>query len=223
LIYSASTAVMLVSGSVVLAFVLAPAALVPSLLAGLVGGVALAVAVAVAWHRPRILLKGAVRWLQSKVEGRPRVRAVAGAFRRTAETLRVLVLGDPARLSVVILLHLIFQAAAIGEVWLALIFLGGPRHTLFDAFLLEYANRAVTVAFKFVPMRLGVDELASGVTASILGASASLGVTIALVRKARVACWSILGALLLATRIVITRVRPGTDRPLPGHAGGATW
>jgi hypothetical protein len=68
------------------------------------------------------------------------------------------------------------------------------------AFVLEYINRVITVVFKFVPMRLGVDEAASGFLAQVLGFGTAPGVTLAIVRKARILCWTALGIVFLIRR-----------------------
>ena len=46
-----------------------------------------------------------------------------------------------------------------------------PDVTVAEAFLLESAGRFVTVVFKFVPYRLGIDEAGSGAVAAVLGFS----------------------------------------------------
>ena len=63
-----------------------------------------------------------------------------------------------------------FHIAAVAEVWVVLAALV-PDVTIAEAFLLESAGRFVTVAFKFVPYRLGIDEAGSGAVAAVLGLS----------------------------------------------------
>jgi hypothetical protein len=88
-------------------------------------------------------------------------------------------------------------------------------HTSFrDAFLMDYANRAVTVAFKFVPLRLGVDEWASGAMAAMLGNGGAAGVTVAVVRKARLLCWSLAG-LAVGARRMTTSAAPRRAVSIP--------
>jgi hypothetical protein len=112
------------------------------------------------------------------------------------------------RLLAVALLEVVFQAAAIAEVWVTLAFLGNTRVTLLQAFLLEYTNRVVTVVFKFVPMRVGVDELAGGAMAQVVGMASATGITLALVRKARVLCWAAVGVALAGWRLLREHARP---------------
>ena len=72
--------------------------------------------------------------------------------------------------------------------------------TLLGAFLLESINRFINVAFKFVPMRLGVDEASTGLLTQVLYGMPALGVTLALVRKARMLVWTGVGIAFLGIR-----------------------
>ena len=54
--------------------------------------------------------------------------------------------------------------------------------------------------FKFVPMRLGVDEAGTAMLTTVLGYTSAVGVTLAIVRKVRVLFWTRIGVLLLARR-----------------------
>lgn len=92
-----------------------------------------------------------------------------------------------------------FHALAVAEVWLVLRLLpGGGALTLVDAFLMESAGRFVTIAFKFVPYRLGIDEVGSGAVAQALGLTAANGVTLALVRRLRILVLNAVGLIKLA-------------------------
>ena len=53
------------------------------------------------------------------------------------------------------------------------------------------------MVFKFVPLRLGVDEAGTAVFTQVLGLGSQTGVTLAIVRKARVLFWTGAGAVLL--------------------------
>jgi hypothetical protein len=91
-----------------------------------------------------------------------------------------------------------FHVLAVAEVWMVLRLLpGGDRITLVDAFLMESAGRFVTVAFKFVPYRLGIDEMGSGAVAQVLGLPPATGVTLALVRRLRIIVLNACGVLKL--------------------------
>ena len=55
------------------------------------------------------------------------------------------------------------------------------------------SGRFVTVAFKFVPYRLGIDEAGSGAVSQVLGLGPTTGVTIALVRRLRIMVLNAIG------------------------------
>ena len=67
------------------------------------------------------------------------------------------------------------------------------------ALVLGTVERLIMIAFKFVPLRLGVDHAGSGSIAEILGIGAAVGVTIATVRTARNLFWAALGLAMLAS------------------------
>jgi hypothetical protein len=84
-------------------------------------------------------------------------------------------------------------------VFLTLRWLIGDRTPLLvQAILFETVNRLTTVLFKFVPFRLGIDEAFSGAIAPSLAVTVAAGVTLAVVRKARMLFWSAFGLLLIA-------------------------
>ena len=94
-------------------------------------------------------------------------RGVRPAWRERLASLRESIVqssagGHPARLWRVFLLHLVFHAAAVAEVWLTLGWLLGEWPTAAQAVIFSALDRAVIVAFKFVPFRIGVDEVSSG-------------------------------------------------------------
>lgn len=91
-----------------------------------------------------------------------------------------------------------FHAAAVAEVLLVLRLLPGTRPvSLVDAFVLETTGRLITVAFKFVPYRLGVDEAGSAVVARALALDPTLGVALAMVRRLRILFWNAIGLVVL--------------------------
>ena len=136
----------------------------------------------------------------------PILTKLAGKAEAPAEALREVesriygVLQWPvARLARVGAWEVAFHVAAVAEVWIVLRLLpGGEGTTLVDAFLMESAGRFVTVAFKFIPYRLGVDEAGSGAVAQMLGFGPVTGVTLALVRRIRILCLNVFGLIQLA-------------------------
>jgi hypothetical protein len=117
--------------------------------------------------------------------------------------------GHPARLWRVFLLHLVFHALAVAEVFLTLGWLSGAWPTPAQAIIFSALDRAVTVAFKFVPFRIGVDEASSGALALLLGFVSVHGVTLAVVKKVRSLVWTGIGLLLIAFHPA--QAAPATD------------
>ena len=93
-----------------------------------------------------------------------------------------------------------FHAAGVAELYVTLMLLTGKQPTLIEAFLFESLNRLVNAAFKFVPLRLGVDEAGTGMFATLLQFTTATGVALAIVRKARMVFWVALGTVLLVRR-----------------------
>jgi hypothetical protein len=105
----------------------------------------------------------------------------------------------PHRLLPVLGLESAYHAAGVVEVYVTLSLLTPPP-TWLIAFILETVNRLINVVFKFVPMRLGVDEFGTKQFADVLGYSGDAAVTLALVRKIRMLFWTAVGLGFLARR-----------------------
>ena len=75
---------------------------------------------------------------------------------------------------------------------------GHTERTLLMAMILGTVERLIMIAFKFVPLRLGVDHAGSGSIAEVLGIGSAVGVTIATVRTARNLFWAAVGLAMLA-------------------------
>jgi hypothetical protein len=100
----------------------------------------------------------------------------------------------------IILLEVGFHLAGVLEVFVTLWFISEITPSLLTAFVLESVNRFINVVFKFVPMRVGVDEAGTGMLAKVLGMTTATGVSLAIVRKARILVWTALGVVLVALR-----------------------
>ena len=83
----------------------------------------------------------------------------------------------------------------------------GVAPTLFTAFLFETANRLLQVVFKFVPLRLGVDEAGTASFAALIGLPVKTGLALAIIRKARTLFWAIAGGVLLVREGLSGRAR----------------
>ena len=153
----------------------------------------------IAWH-PMVVTRIVERML-----ARGLAPALIGRWIESIRTVETRILGfasrHPGRTLKIAMLDGLFHAAAIAEVWVVLSLVNETVHpTFLTAFVLESVNRIVIVAFKFVPLRLGVDETASGFVADVLQFGTATGVTLAIVRKARILCWAAVGIALLSMR-----------------------
>ena len=142
--------------------------------------------------RPAVLSKFAP--MISRIAGKS--HAPADAIRDVEAQIYDVPRWPISRIAHVSLWEIAFHVGAVAEVWLVLRLLV-PEVTIAEAFLLESAGRFVTVAFKFVPYRLGIDEAGSGAVANVLGLSSATGVTLALVRRLRIIILNAVGLIPL--------------------------
>jgi len=94
-------------------------------------------------------------------------------------------------------LEVAFHLAGVLEIYTTLSFISPVAPTLLTAFILESVNRIINVAFKFIPLRTGVDEAGTGMLSKVLGFTTAIGVTLAIVRKARDIFWATVGVALM--------------------------
>ena len=101
----------------------------------------------------------------------------------------------------ILLLESCFHASGVLEIYVTLYFISPDQApTLFTAFILESVNRIITMAFKFIPLRMGVDEAGTAKVSKILRFTEVSGVTLAIVRKGRDLFWAVVGIALLIHR-----------------------
>jgi Lysylphosphatidylglycerol synthase TM region len=110
-----------------------------------------------------------------------------------------------ARVLPIAAIEFAYHVAAVAEIWIVLASITGVRPGVITALLLEYINRTITIAFQFVPMWLGVDEVGTGAVTRALNLGAAAGISLALVRKARIAFWTLAGIAFLARRGISMR------------------
>ena len=104
------------------------------------------------------------------------------------------------RLISIFLLEVCFHLAGVAEIYVTLHFISSVPPTLLTAFILESVNRVINVVFKFVPLRTGIDEAGTGMLSKVLGFTTAIGVTLAIVRKARDIFWTAIGVALMVRR-----------------------
>jgi multisubunit Na+/H+ antiporter MnhF subunit len=189
LFYSASVVVMLVAGTaaLLLSFEVPHSVRVASL--SVLGG-SLVATVAATW----IVLA--------------RVRLLSRVFQRARsieDRVFALTSVHPERLAPIAVLEALYHAAAVFEIWYAVALITGHAPTLLTAFVLEYVNRTITVLFQFVPMWIGVDEAGTGLLTAVLRLGPATGVSLALVRKARILAWTVIGLALAFARSLRAR------------------
>lgn len=94
-------------------------------------------------------------------------------------------------------LDMCFHIAGVIEVYTTLLFISPVTPSLRQAFILESVNRIINVAFKFIPLRAGVDEGGTGQVSKVLGFARGIGETLAIIRKGRDIFWSAVGLILI--------------------------
>lgn len=107
---------------------------------------------------------------------------------------------NSSRFLSILLLECCFHVAGVAEIYVVLLFISDTPPTLLTAFALEWINRLVNVVFKPVPLRIGVDEAVTGFLTGALHFGTGIGVTLAIIRKARVIAWAAIGVMFLVRR-----------------------
>ena len=108
----------------------------------------------------------------------------------------------PEHVAAIVAFEVAYQVLAVAEVYVTLRWSARLHPTLESALVLETVSRAITIVFKMLPMRVGVDEAGSSLSAGQAAASEpATGLTLALVRKLRVLFWSAIGLALSVRRL----------------------
>jgi hypothetical protein len=202
LLYSAALVVMLVGGTaaLLLSFDVSPgirraayAILCAAVGSALFAGVVLTRRIRVA----SVLLDWLARW--------PLVHDGIAARRAAVRAIEDDVFGfvarHPARVAPILAIEAAYHGAAVLEIWLTVTLITRAPVPLVTAYVLEFVNRTITIAFQFVPLWLGVDEAGTGLITTALHLGAAVGVGLALIRKARVMLWTALAlGLVFAPR-----------------------
>ena len=103
-------------------------------------------------------------------------------------------------LPALVMLELAFHVLGVFEKHITLWMILGAPPPLLTSFIVETADRLITVAFKFVPFQVGVGEAGTGFITDLLGLGPTPGITVSIVRKARMGIWSLVGAVVLVYR-----------------------
>ena len=168
---------------------------------GIVAGAGLFVVFAAyALRREWRFLSAALRWTAERGLGR---RALGRRLERVSafeERIYGFYERNQRRFPFIVLCQAAFHALGVAESYLTIWLVSDTRPTILSAFLFESVNRVITVVFKFVPLRAGIDELGTGHLARVLAFGMAAGVTLAIVRKARLVFWMAVGVSLLVSR-----------------------
>jgi putative ABC transport system permease protein len=98
-----------------------------------------------------------------------------------------------------IALDLVSHVTSVFEVYITLQMLGFvPR--VGAAYIIESLIKVINFAFAFVPGTIGVYETGSGIILRTLGYTTAIGVALAIVRKAAIIFWTVIGVLIITWR-----------------------
>lgn len=102
----------------------------------------------------------------------------------------------PARFVAAFLLSCLWQALAILEVYIVLRFMG-TRITVLGAFVVEGLTKLINLVGALSPGNIGTYEGGNMLISDLFGVSGTVGLTLALCRRARVLFWAVVGAICL--------------------------
>jgi Lysylphosphatidylglycerol synthase TM region len=198
LFYSLTVVMVLIAGTAALLVSFEVSQLVKLVSLG-TAAFAAALACIAAWivSTRRRVVSGAVEWMIRRGIGTPYWSRHLPSIRRTGDLIFGFVTRRRRAVLPLLALELCYQTIAVLETWYAIDLITGARPGALTAFVLEYVNRSITVAFQFVPMWLGVDEAGTSLATNALGLGSAAGVSLALVRKARIVIWTAIGLGLL--------------------------
>jgi hypothetical protein len=145
----------------------------------------------------------------------PPLRKHADRIRQIEEQVYTFASRHRAALPVLAVAEIGFHVLGVTEIYLTLWLLNGTAPALLTAFLFETANRLITVVFKVVPLRLGVDEVGTAGFALLIGLPQKTGLTLAILRKARMVFWAAAGGVLLVREGLSGRVEARLRDGLP--------
>lgn len=206
LVYTVSVALVIGAGTVALLFLFDIGAVVRQFAWGALATITLGLAIGtIVLVRQLKVVSSTLAWLERRGRGPHALVSRLGKLRRLEDLIYGYAGRNPGRIAALLLLEICFHLLGIVEMWITLgLLAGAAAPTLLSTFVLESVNRTIMVVFKFVPLRLGVDEVGTELLTRTLGLPAGIGVTMALVRKARMIAWSAIGIAFLVKRGLTT-------------------
>jgi len=106
----------------------------------------------------------------------------------------------PGRFLPILGLQTLFHALGVVEVLFVLSKISPTLTQISTAFYLESISRLITIVFKLIPFVIGVDEAGAEFVVNTLSFGVGIGVTLAIVRKARIIFWAMIGVVLIVNR-----------------------
>jgi hypothetical protein len=147
------------------------------------------------WTRPAVVSQIVARFLPG-IDGERRVLRV----RELEQRIYSFASRRGAVMVPLIGAELLFHVLGVVEAYITLSLLLPTAPPLIIAFIVETVNRLIIVAFKFVPLGAGVNEVGTSFLTGVLGLGTAVGATIGIVRKVRILCWIAVGTALLVRR-----------------------
>jgi putative ABC transport system permease protein len=96
-------------------------------------------------------------------------------------------------------LDLASHVASVFEVYVTLKMLGLTANVS-AAYIIESLTKVINFAFAFVPGTIGVYETGNGIILRTLGFTTAIGVALAIVRKAAIVFWTVIGVVIITWR-----------------------
>lgn len=96
-------------------------------------------------------------------------------------------------------LDLAAHVASVLEVYVTLKMLGLTANVS-AAYIVESLTKVINFAFAFVPGTIGVYETGNGIILRTLGYTTAIGVALAIVRKAAIVFWTVIGVVIITSR-----------------------
>jgi hypothetical protein len=193
ILYTLATAAMIAAGTIGLLFAFELPLEIKEFSKLAVAGMGLLIATSlvVLWRRPALLS----RWMPVAPGGPAGSRM--SKLRALEHDIYSFASRRPGALIPAVLLEVGFHGLGVLETHLTLQSLLGAAPPVMTSFIVETASRLLIVAFKVVPLQLGVAELGLAGFAPLVGMDPKIGLAFSLIRKARVVVWQLTGAALL--------------------------
>src|SRR5947207_11779326 len=151
-------------------------------------------------------IRGALGFVRRRGIGPAKISGILPRVRTIEARIYSFYERNHARFFLILFVECFFHLAGVVEAYVTLWFISHTiAPTWMSAFILESVNRLINVVFKFIPLRIGVDEGGTGKVASLLGLTRTTGVTLAIVRKARDICWTAIVIALIVRRGISLR------------------